>query len=40
MRASIFYMINSTPSLKQKGATFSVVIIGGNPNSANSLPLP
>lgn len=40
MRTSVLYMINSTPSLKQKGAAFSVVIIGGNPDSANSLPLP
>lgn len=40
MRASIFYMINSTPSLKQKGAAFPVVIIRGNPNGANSFPLP
>lgn len=40
MRASIFYVINSTSSLKQKGAAFSVVIVRGNPNGANSLPLP
>lgn len=40
MRASIFYMINSTPSLKQEGAALAVVVVAGNPNSANPLPLP
>lgn len=40
MRASVFYVINSTPSLKQKGAAFSMVIVRGNPNRTNSLPLP
>lgn len=40
MGASIFHMINPTPRLEQEGAALSVVIIGGDPNSADPLPLP